>query len=403
MSAKSRVARKQTTSKPPLSADQILRLDNIYKHKPSPKELHSLKSSNTYTIPDAGSKFNLEKAIRQIRTKDGTVSWQVEGDVKIIRGKPIEKFHLLRPGEANEAPTLPLPPPGEGKRNSPTLPVPPPFRPEWADQIYHPKMVTRMPRPTMRRKNGDRVTPLYIWGQDARQPFFPSGYPLQCIGKLLIYTDPYSFVPSEFGTGALVGPDIVLTAAHCVPWNSNPAMIQFIPAYFEGVSTLGSNVSSYVVDASTYVDNLSNPAPAFDYAVLRLQDRLGDSLGYFGAKSYDTGWNDGNYWTLVGYPGDVAGAEQPSSQSGISFHDDDEDSNDHGDALELETENGDANHGDSGGPMFAFWDDGPYIVAVLVAEEEEYFFWPFTTELNNVASAGPAMIQLIQWARNTWG
>lgn len=287
---------------------------------------------------------------------------------------------------------------------SPTLPLPPPRQPDWADLIYHPKMAPRPIQPTMRRKNGKRVRPLFIWGNDVRQPFFPSGYPLQCIGKLLIYTDPYSFVPSAFATGALVGPDIVLTAAHAVPWNANPAMIQFVPSYFNGTSTLGSNVSSYVTDASTYDESLSDPVstPAFDYAVLRLQDRLGDSLGYFGAKSYDDGWNDAGYWTLVGYPGDVASGEQPSIQEGISFHDDDEDSNDHGDGLELETQNGDATPGDSGGPMFAFWDDGPYIVAVLVAAEEEYFFFPFTTENNNVASAGSAMIELIQWARANW-
>ena len=118
--------------------------------------------------------------------------------------------------------------------------------------------------------------------------------------------------------------------------------------------------------------------PAFDFAVLRLQDRLGDDLGYFGAKPYDDGWNDGNYWTLVGYPGAIANGQEPSFQMGISFHDDDEDSNDHGDAMELETQDGDASPGDSGGPMFGVWDDGPYIVAVLVGAETEYFFFPFS-------------------------
>jgi len=149
-------------------------------------------------------------------------------------------------------------------------------------------------------------------------------------------------------------------------------MIQFNPAYYNGVSTLGFNVASYVNGAASY-DTSPSPAPAFDTAVLRLDDRLGDSLGYFGAVPYDDDWNDANYWTLVGYPGMVASGEQPSIQGGISFHDDDEDSNDYGTAMELESQTADATEGDSGGPMYAFWDDGPYIVAVMVAGERSIF------------------------------
>ena len=91
-----------------------------------------------------------------------------------------------------------------------------------------------------------------------------------------------------------------------------------------------------------------------------------------------------------------------AGQSGISFHDDDEDSNDFGDAMELETQDGDSSPGDSGGPYFAFWTDGPYVVGVDVGGEEEYSF-RFSTEDNNIASAGPAMVQLVQWARDNWG
>jgi len=256
----------------------------------------------------------------------------------------------------------------------------------------------------MWRKNGKRIYPNgFIWNNvDVRQPFFPSGYPLQCIGRIFVYTDPGSFNWSSSGTGALVGPNTVLTASHVVPWDVDGPMIEFVPAYFNGVSTLGANVYSYVDGAASY-DESSSPAPAFDFAVLRLQDRLGDSLGWFGTRSYDDSWNDDNFWTLVGYPGAIDNAEQPSIQSGISFHDDDEDSNDFGQAMELETQDGDSSPGDSGGPYFAFWDDGPYIVGADVGGETEWFFFPFTTEDNNVASGGPALPQLVQWARDNWG
>lgn len=386
MDQKHKFERKQPKSPPPLSANQILRRENVLKHGSLPKELQSLKSANSFTVP-TDNDLKLESIVHGIELGRGELgrgmkAWHIAANQKVIRGLPLRQSVRVDRREV---------------KNAPTIPLPPPRRPEWADQIYHPKMSPGIIRPTMRRINGRRARPLYIFGNDDRQTFFPSGYPLQCTGKIFAWTDPYSFVPSWWGTGALVGPDLVLTASHVVPWNSNPAMIQFIPAYFNGTSTLGPNVYSYVVNAAAY-DTNSPPAPAWDFAVLQLTDRLGDSLGWFGGKSYDDGWNDGNYWTLVGYPGDVAGGEQPSAQSGISFHDDDED----GDAMELETNNGDATGGDSGGPMFGFWDDGPYIVGVMVAEEEEYQF-PFSTDDNNVASAGSPMMNLVNWARNNWG
>lgn len=381
--------RRPAVSPPPLGPDDLLRLDNVVKHRPVPIALAALAANSTVTVTGAASDLDLRNALRKVRSQTGTSTWALDGDFMVIRGEPFMARHRLRPGEVAASPTLPLPPPS---------------RPDWADLIYHPKLAPRTRETLMRRKNGRRLRPYFVWGQDVRQPFYPQGYPWQCIGSLLVYANPYSFVPSWTATGALVGPNIVLTAAHAVPWSADPAMIQFIPASYQGVSTLGAAVSSFVTDASTYDESLSDltSSPAFDFAVLRLQDRLGDDLGYFGAKPYDDGWNDGNYWTLVGYPGAIANGQEPSFQMGISFHDDDEDSNDHGDAMELETQDGDASPGDSGGPMFGVWDDGPYIVAVLVGAETEYFFFPFSTEDNNVASAGPTLTQLIQWARANW-
>jgi hypothetical protein len=385
---------KSQTKSPPLTLDQVFRLNNVVKNGTPPKELKSLKSSNSFTFVDAPNDLKLEKLIHRVSLKNGMTACQIENKYGIRRGLPVQEYIRQRPGIEVESPTLPLPPPE------------PPFYPEWADRIYHPKIVPRVPRTLMRRKSGKRLHPHgFIWGSDSRQAFFPSGYPWQCIGKLDVYTDPSSFIPSSSGTGTLVGPNTVITASHVVPWGANPAMIEFTPGYFNGVSTSGFGVSSYVEAASTY-DTDSPPAPAFDFAVLKLQDRLGDSLGWPGTKSYSDDWNDQNVWTLVGYPGLIANAEQPSFQAGISFHDDDEDSNDFGDAMELETQNGDSSPGDSGGPYLGQWDDGPYIVGVDVGGESEFSFnpfspWPFEDD-NNVASAGSAFVQIIKWARANW-
>lgn len=51
---------------------------------------------------------------------------------------------------------------------------------------------------------------------------------------------------------------------------------------------------------------------------MKLFEALGDSPGWFGAKTYADNWNDSGFWTLVGNPGDVASVERPSSQGGIS-------------------------------------------------------------------------------------
>jgi Trypsin-like peptidase domain len=390
------VKKSEAASSPPLTQDEVFRLDNEVKNRARPDALQSLKSTNSFTIVDAPKDLDAEKIIHKIPLKSGISAWRLASKLKILRGLPIQEFvRQRRSGGQVESPTLPLPPPE------------PPFQPEWADRIYHPKMAPRILRPTMRRKSGKRIhSHGYIWGTDVRQSFFPAGYPWQCIGKLDVYTDPSSFRPSSSGTGVLVGPNTVLTASHVVPWNANPAMIEFTPGYFNGVSTAGPGVSSFIEAASSY-DTDSPPAPAFDFAVLQLQDRLGDSLGWLGTRSYYDGWNDQNFWTLVGYAGAIANAEQPSFQSGINFHDDDEDSNDFGDAMELETQNGDSTPGDSGGPYFAFWDDGPYVVGVDVGGEAEFSInpfapWPFEDD-NNVASAGPALVQIVKWARANWG
>jgi hypothetical protein len=367
----------------PMTSEQFMQLDNVIKSQPVPRELQALKSANSFVSSGHAKLEPIED-----RVGEGLQAYRIAGAQKVMRGLPLTEFIRLKKDEVNS--------------RSPTLPLPPPRVPEWADLIYHPKMASRIAPRVMRRANGERVFPLYLFTGN-RQPFYPSGYPWQCIGRIFAWNNPYSFNWSWTASGVLVGRNVVLTASHAVPWGANPSMVQFVPAYYNGTSTVGPNVSSFIDAASAYYQepDPNVDRPAWDYAVLRLIDPLGDSLGWFGSKTYDDHWNDGNYWTLVGYPGDVAGGEQPSWQNGISFHDDDED----GDALELETDNGDATPGDSGGPFFGWWDgeSGPSVVGVASAQEEEWPFPWFTgPEDNNVAGAGSPMVNLIAWAQQNW-
>jgi V8-like Glu-specific endopeptidase len=354
-------------------------MENVVHHKAPPKDLQSLKSSHSFTILGAPSDLKPETIIQKIDVGKGLASWNLKGQ-NIIHGLPGKEYGRLSRDDVKKT-----------KGAGGTVKG---FHPAWADLIYHPKVSPGVIRPTMRRINGRRVRPLYVFGNDDRQPFFPSGYPWQCIGRVFAWTDP-SGSWSWWGSGALVTHNTILTAGHVAPWGADPWKVLFVPAYYNGSSTLGSGVFSYVESYQGY--NTGDQVSAWDYVVMKLYDPLGDSLGWFGSKSYDDGWNDGNYWNLVGYPSAVANGEQPSWQGGISFHDDDED----GDAMELETDNGDSTPGDSGGPFFAWWDDGPHIVGEVSGEEEEYQF-PFSTEDNNIAAAGSPMVDLIIWAQNNW-
>lgn len=381
MEIRPKFIRKKPKSSAPLTINDLLKMQNVVNHKTPPGALRSLISTNSFSLVGAKHDVKLETFAKKIDIGKETGAWSLGGEHKIIHGLTGKEAGRIPRAEVKKTK-------GAGGDTEGS-------RPEWSDIIYHPRTSVGVVRPSLRSLKGKVIKPHYVFGNDDRQPFYPSGYPWQCIGRVFAWTDPSNPNWSWSGSAALVTHNTILTAGHVAPWGSNPWKVLFVPAYFNGSSTLGSGVYSYVESYWGYDTN--DTVSAWDYCVMKLYDPLGDSLGWFGSKTYDGGWNDGNYWTLVGYPGAVANAEQPSWQGGISFHDDDED----GDAMELETNNGDSSPGDSGGPFFAWWDGVPYIVGEVSGQEEEYQF-PFSSEDNNIAAAGSPMVDLIRWAINNW-
>jgi hypothetical protein len=174
-----------------------------------------------------------------------------------------------------------------------------------------------------------------------------------------------------------------------VPWGDSPWWMRFVPAYFNGTSLHGAGVESYVSDARGYPNG---NVTGYDWAILRLYDPLGSSLGYFGYNSYSSDWNN-----LPGYSGDIDNAEEPAFQKGYTIDDTDGDSNG---GEELETENCDLYFGNSGGPIFAWWNNGtdPRVVGVVSGQEIE----DTPAIYDNVFAGGDGFVNLCAWGRSNW-
>lgn len=371
-------------AEPPITAEALLALDNVpAKRTPPPHVAHQLATRLLYL---SGGGEGIERAVEDADHRANGVSLSLPASVAIgLPGRALEVFSR----EALEAVV------GEVHHA-------PGFMPEWAELVYHPKIAAKPARKRMRTFDGRRVTPLqnqeFIYGSDDRHVYYPQGYPWQCIGKVDIYPSAEAENPTKWGTGVLIGDRIVLTAGHVAADISNPHdwKMRFTAAMYNGSSIVGPGAVSYVSDSQWFGDSVSG----HDIGLLRLYEPLGTSLGYFGAKTYDSSWNNGNYWILSGYPYDIANDISPSRQFGIAVLDEDSD-------LELGAElehHGDTASGDSGGPFFAFWKGDPIPYAVGTTSGHETIGGPSWTggEDNNIEAGGGLMVLAIAAARQAW-
>jgi hypothetical protein len=166
-------------------------------------------------------------------------------------------------------------------------------RPAWLNQMFVPRVISRPSRPRMRRFNGRRVDPLFVFGNDDRQLYEDTSYPWGCVGKIY-NSDGFQ------GSGALVGENLVVTAAHVVPWNSIAAgswWMRFVPAYFNGTSLFGSGVESYASDVRAI--NNGNTVSGYDWAIMKLYNPIGTTTGWFGYNGWSSDWEKQNYWTVL--------------------------------------------------------------------------------------------------------
>lgn len=154
-------------------------------------------------------------------------------------------------------------------------------------------------------------------------------------------------------TGTLVGKNLVLTAAHCVMKDGKLGYVgYFHPNFIDGSSDTKSWVNR-VTWGTAYPDKNRES----DWAILELDDNLGDTYGWMGASTTPR-----YFVTLVGYSGDF----YDGNTAGV-----------HVDCTYRSTlgstwlHDCDMTRGASGGPMFYMNGSSPVISAINVAERRD--------------------------------
>jgi len=249
------------------------------------------------------------------------------------------------------------------------------YRPPWVEQRYLPELA---PYPLAARRSGLAEDRMFLEPFASEAERFP--YPWRTIGK--IYT------PTGGGTGFLVGPNLVLTAGHVVPWDQANWWVQFIPAYRAGDPNPTPFGSSYVSEFRGYRPH-SDPF-GYDYAVCRLYEPLGNALGWMGTRSAGDSDIESRDYTSSGYPDTFGG--RPAVNFALGIRDIDNDAP----GREYETVQH-VSFGWSGGPLWYFAGTDPYAIGVTSGYEKDGF-----DPVRDVYAGYRAMTDLVRFGLDNW-
>lgn len=259
-----------------------------------------------------------------------------------------------------------------------------PYRPQWIRASKYPQRVLTSGQPKKKLwHRGTELDPLFIWDADDRQMYNDTNYPWGCVCRVV--------TAAGTGSGVIVGPRHVLTASHVVDWNTSGAGSVEVHRAGPAVSAI-SAITRVWAFTKLNPPNIGWSEVDEDYAVLVTADRIGERFGTFGVRTYDSSWDDEPLWWNIGYPGDV-----PVGNPGLfpMFQRDkalDEDEWDLGGGRAMTT-SADTAKGQSGSPVFGFWDGKPSVVAVVSAQGTY-----FLSGDENWCSGGNDMTRLVNHA-----
>ncbi|HEX5109162.1 MAG TPA: hypothetical protein VFV95_11970 [Vicinamibacterales bacterium] len=225
------------------------------------------------------------------------------------------------------------------------------------------------------RRRGQKYTTT-VFNPESRYTFNDTAFPWCTVGRV--------DTPSGTGSGVMVGPRHMLTVSHAISWNGDgtAGWVQFRPSYFSGDTPFGEawGIHWYAYQQVT-PPTIDGNEGLEDYCLIVLDRRLGDTTGWMGSRTYSEDWDGLSVWRHIGYPADLAGAEQPSYERDISLDGKNDDT-----AREI-WHRADVSVGQSGGPFFAWWDNEPWPRVVGVQSWEN--------AADNGASGGQHLVQCI--------
>lgn len=158
----------------------------------------------------------------------------------------------------------------------------------------------------------NNITPRYIVGFDDRERILnpSSSVPYRAICRIESYwdLDNNGVIDNvvKVGTGFLIGPSAVVTAGHCIYDVENNKWCKYAEVTF---AQNGPDSAPYGIIRSTTIHTSSawvqNGDWNQDWAVVEIQEEIGNTLGWFGKMWTNDSLNNTQI-TVTGYPGDLA-------------------------------------------------------------------------------------------------
>jgi V8-like Glu-specific endopeptidase len=241
--------------------------------------------------------------------------------------------------------------------------------------------------------------PTCIFAPDNRYIYQDTNFPWNTVGRV--------DTPLGSCTGCTIGSRLLLTANHCIQWNADntAGWVRFRPSYYNGSAPFGEAWATRVIYwmKLTPADGLSDLETAFDYVVCVLDSRMGNTVGYPGYRTYESSWNNGSYWQHMGYPSDLSGSQRPSFQGNAIISSVQTQGTAGQDGYVLGHFN-DVISGQSGGPVWGWWTDEPWPRVVGLQSSAPFVCpsEPTDTSGDNEFGGGPALSNLISWARSNY-